>query len=315
MNKNDLQSKAIYVEDVVPSFLEPGHIISQNQLNTQQETNIIDLLDHDFMRPQEQENTSAINDFVIRESLHQALERQHIDLFMQPIVTIPQRHTTFYELFGRLRVNPGQYLPAQDYLKVANEEHIVNRLDTLFLNNCFNVLRKQYGKHPEPLCYFLNIRPYTLRDRNFMGTLLRLFERNPSITPMIILEMRYHDFLTLSPGENKILAGLAQLGCRFSVDHTDGIPTDIKFLRDRNIQYVKVDARIILRNGKTESGFSDVLTKKRNLDVNGITMIVEKIEKESELLEILDFDIRYGQGFLFGRPDFQGVYTNYSHTG
>ncbi len=31
-------------------------------------------------------------------------------------------------------------------------------------------------------------------------------------------------------------------------------------------------------------------------------MIVEKIETEPQLVELLDHNIRYGQGYLFGEP-------------
>jgi len=126
----------------------------------------------------------------------------------------------------------------------------------------------------------------------------------------LVFEMPYADFATLSPAEKKIINGLAQIGCRFSADHLDEIPTDIKFLRAKNISFVKVEAFSLIRYGKTDEGFSTLLSAKRNLDINNIQLIAEKIEREDDLLSLLDYDIRYGQGFLLGRPDFQGVYTS-----
>ena len=41
---------------------------------------------------------------------------------------------------------------------------------------------------------------------------------------------------------------------------------------------------------------------KRDLDRNGIDMIVSKIEKDGELIELLDHNIDFGQGYLFGEP-------------
>ena len=42
---------------------------------------------------------------------------------------------------------------------------------------------------------------------------------------------------------------------------------------------------------------------KTELDSNGIDMIDEKIESEKQLIELLDLDIDYGQGYLFGKPE------------
>ena len=41
---------------------------------------------------------------------------------------------------------------------------------------------------------------------------------------------------------------------------------------------------------------------KRRLDRAGIDLIVEKIETEQMLLELLDYNIDFGQGYLFGEP-------------
>ena len=47
---------------------------------------------------------------------------------------------------------------------------------------------------------------------------------------------------------------------------------------------------------------------KKHLDAFGIDMIVEKIEGEDMLRELLDFNIDYGQGYLFGKPDHSAAF-------
>lgn len=275
---------APFSADLIPAFLSPGHILSRAKDVQVVETN----------------NANSNN---IRKNLHRALDENQIDLFMQPIVTLPQRRVQFYELFSRLRMDAGLYLPAQEYMALAQEEHLVNQHDTLLLTHLLKILKTQQ------VSCFINIKPFTLRNRLFMNNLLDILSRYRNIAQAIIFEMPYNDFLMLSPAEQKILHGLAKLGCRYSVDHVDEIPTDVQYLHARHVRFVKIAAKTILSEGKTNAGFSDILSKKHNLDVNGIEMIVEKVEQEHDLLEILDYDIKYGQGFLFGRPDFQGVYA------
>ena len=41
---------------------------------------------------------------------------------------------------------------------------------------------------------------------------------------------------------------------------------------------------------------------KRALERHGIDLIVEKIETEATLLDLLDYQIDFGQGYLFGEP-------------
>ena len=35
---------------------------------------------------------------------------------------------------------------------------------------------------------------------------------------------------------------------------------------------------------------------------SGIDLIAERIENESTVLDLLDYDVRFGQGFLFSQP-------------
>jgi cyclic-di-GMP phosphodiesterase TipF (flagellum assembly factor) len=37
-------------------------------------------------------------------------------------------------------------------------------------------------------------------------------------------------------------------------------------------------------------------------------MIVEKIEDERAVVELLDFEVDYGEGYLFGKPDHEAAY-------
>ena len=63
-----------------------------------------------------------------------------------------------------------------------------------------------------------------------------------------------------------------------------------------------------MKEAKTQSGFNRINRLKKHLDAFGIDMIVEKIEGEDMLRELLDFNIDYGQGYLFGKPDHSAAF-------
>ncbi len=296
MKKTTAYSELEKTTDVVPAFLSTSHILRH--------ANDEPLILSDPL-PQEEKPPS---DFVIRECVRLAAHNNHMDLFIQPIVTLPQRRVQFYEMYGRLRIKPGLYVPARDYMRMANEASLMGHLDAIVLARGLKAMERGLQRYDLGVSYFINIRPFTLRNQAFMEQLLSLLSRHHEVARALIFEMRYSDLLMLSPVEQKIMSRLAQIGCRFSVDHVDDIPTNVAFLRRRSVAYVKIGASDLLRLGRSERGFSDVLTRKHNLEVNGIDLIVEKVERHKSLLEVLDYDIKYGQGFLLGRPDFQGVY-------
>ena len=57
------------------------------------------------------------------------------------------------------------------------------------------------------------------------------------------------------------------------------------------------------KSDQNESQSADrIQALKRRLDGAGIDLIVEKIETEQMLVELLDYNIDFGQGYLFGEP-------------
>jgi cyclic-di-GMP phosphodiesterase TipF (flagellum assembly factor) len=72
-------------------------------------------------------------------------------------------------------------------------------------------------------------------------------------------------------------------------------------LAERGIRFVKVPAALLLnRNAAAPdihtADLSDLLGR------HGISLIAEKIETEVMVVDLLDYDVRFGQGFLFSPP-------------
>src|SRR5690606_33650996 len=75
-----------------------------------------------------------------------------------------------------------------------------------------------------------------------------------------------------------------------------------KELADRAFRFVKVPANLLLNRAAAAQSdihaedLADLLAR------NGIDLIGERIENESMVVDLLDYDVRFGQGFLFSPP-------------
>src|SRR5262249_15166093 len=98
------------------------------------------------------------------------------------------------------------------------------------------------------------------------------------------------------------LAALAQRGYRFSMDHVTELRFDPRDLADRGVRFIKVPAALLLDSKQMStsdihpSDLSDLLGR------FGIDLIAERIEGERSVVDLLDYDVRFGQGFLFAPP-------------
>ena len=78
-----------------------------------------------------------------------AIDDQQIDLYLQPIVTLPQRKVRYYEAMSRLNAGNGELVPAGDFLPYAEAGALMPKLDSLSVLRCVQVVRRLLLKNRE----------------------------------------------------------------------------------------------------------------------------------------------------------------------
>ena len=250
----------------------------------------------------------AHSDAMILRLIDQAVREDEIDVFLQPIVSLPQRKLRMFEMFARLRAGDGEHLTGSQYLSLAQREQKIPAIDNLLLLRCLQMLRKSADAGATP--FVLNIGGDTLADGGFMGDLLAFLAENRPMAQRLIFEMTQGEVDSLTAQSIKVLEGLAQLGCRFSMDGVRQRRLDLGQLKTRHIRYIKIDAAWLIKEGGQRNGPAKVARFKQQLDGAGIDLIVERVENDMSLRAVLDYAIDFGQGYLFGKPDNAAVWLS-----
>src|SRR5882672_6292922 len=230
-----------------------------------------------------------------------AVEENRIDIYLQPMVTLPQRKVRFYEAVTRLRDDKDQVLAADDFIAIAEAAGLIGRIDHMVMLRCVQVLRRLMVRNKD-VGVFCNVAAATLGNPTTFGQCLDFLEANRALAPTFVLEFKQATFRNLGPTESENLAALAQRGYRFSIDHVTDLRIEPRELADRGVRFIKVPAALLLDQRQTSasdihpSDLSDLLGR------FGIDLIAERIEGERAVVDLLDFDVRFGQGFLFAPP-------------
>lgn len=242
-----------------------------------------------------------VRDDEVLDLIHDALEHSRIDVYLQPVVSLPQRKLTFYETFSRLRSPEGAEIEPAKYLAVAERTGLITAIDNNLLFRCVQLVRRAQRRNLK-LGFFCNISPHTLRDTSFFPEFIDFMERNERLAPSLVFEFAQTDFASHDGGVRTNLGRLADMGFRFSIDQIETLELDVRELVDRRVSFLKVKAEALLvRLADGDAGL-DVHCLLRMLDRAGIYLIVEKIESEAQVVELLDYGIDFGQGYLFGAP-------------
>ncbi|MGJ4952342.1 EAL domain-containing protein [Bradyrhizobium sp. HKCCYLS20291] len=230
-----------------------------------------------------------------------AIEENRLDIYLQPLVTLPQRKVRFYEAVTRLRDDRDQVLAAEDFIGTAEAAGLVGRIDHMVMLRCVQVLRRLMVRNKE-VGIFCNVSAATLSSPSNFSHCLDFLEANRALAPSFVLEFKQATLRGLGPTETEHLAALAQRGYRFSIDHVTDLRFEPRELADRGVRFIKVPAALLLdpRQGSVSdihpTDLSDLLGR------FGIDLIAERIEGERSVIDLLDYDVRFGQGFLFAPP-------------
>jgi cyclic-di-GMP phosphodiesterase TipF (flagellum assembly factor) len=234
-------------------------------------------------------------------ALKSAVEENRIDIYLQPLVTLPQRKVRFYEAVTRMRDENDQVLAADDFIAIAENAGLIGRIDHLVMLRCVQVLRRLMVRNKD-VGVFCNMAAATLGNPTIFRQCLDFLEANRALAPSLVIEFKQATFRKLGPTESEHLAAMAQRGYRFSIDHVRDLRIDPRELADRGVRFIKVPAALLLdpkRSSASDihpSDLSDLLGR------FGIDLIAEKIEGERAVVDLLDYDVRFGQGFLFAPP-------------
>jgi cyclic-di-GMP phosphodiesterase TipF (flagellum assembly factor) len=230
-----------------------------------------------------------------------AIDSGRVDLYLQPIVTLPQRKVRYYEAFTRIRNAEGVVLQPSEFLEAAEAGGLMPRIDQLLLVRSVQVVRRLQLKNRE-IGLFCNVAASTLNDPELFPEILQFMDANRALASSLMMEVRQSTLRAIGPLETESLAALRELGFRFCMDAVTDLRLEPRDLGERGVRYVKVAASFLL--GEAASAGSDIHAADLSdlLGRFGISLIAERIEGESQVVDLLEYDVRFGQGFLFSQP-------------
>lgn len=246
---------------------------------------------------------------VLLQTIHEALAENRVDLYLQPVVSLPQRRTIFYESFTRLRAADDRVMMPAEYLSVAEGEGLVPAIDNLLLFRCAQIVRR-LARQDRKVGVFCNVALSSLGDETFFPQFLDFLSENRDLNQALIFELGQANFDARGAIEARNMAKLADLGFRFSIDKVQTLDLDFADLQRSDVKFMKVSADLLIET-LLDTDAATALPSLRDISAAdfagltrryGIELIAEKCETERQIVDILELDISVGQGHLFGEP-------------
>lgn len=236
-------------------------------------------------------------------TIKEALTNDQFFLVFQHIAPNQGQEQNFhYEILLRLinsngnLCSPGQFLPA------AERYNLMPNIDRWVIKNYFAWL----GKHPEHMeklgCASINLSPQSIGQKEFSAFLVNLFEENKVPPHKVCFEITESMAITHLDNTQNFIDKFRALGCRFALDDFGTGFSSYAYLKDLNIDYLKIDGVFVKNlcddavNTAMIKSIADVASA---IGIETIAEFIETAEIQDKLTEI---GITYSQGYHIHKP-------------
>jgi cyclic-di-GMP phosphodiesterase, flagellum assembly factor TipF len=231
----------------------------------------------------------------------EAFEADRIELYLQPVVSLPRRGVRWYEALARLRLAdetlllPAEFLPLLERLGHAGE------FDRRILGRTIAVARFLMARSSDAVVG-LNLAPRALEDAGFLRSLRPILEAAPDTIGRIVFELSQRCWRTLDPDRAAVLAAFRDKGVPFALDSATDLRLDPLALAGRGVRFAKIPADLLLSPDQDRDLEIPVRELPAVLLRAGIEVVAERVEREETVPDLIGRQVPLAQGFVFAAP-------------
>lgn len=230
--------------------------------------------------------------------LKRALDENKIIPYFQPIYDYRRRRIGGHEVLMRIRGANGELIAAQDFIEVAEEMGMINRMDIVLIEKVFERIRLENYQD----LIFLNISPRDLVHAEFMAAINRLVEAYGIDPGNIVFEITEREAIRNLNLVEKFVLDLKMKGFRFALDDFGSGFSSYFYIKKFPIDYIKIEGdfvRGMMDNEVDMAVVESIVVLARRI---GVKVVSEFVESEEVFRETASLGVDFGQGFFICHP-------------
>ncbi|MBR6412882.1 MAG: EAL domain-containing protein [Alphaproteobacteria bacterium] len=198
--------------------------------------------------------------------------------------------------------SPSGIIPPNEFIPILEETGMINSFTPFLFSQTLNDLRELHTLGFSDLFMSVNLSAVQLRDPKLVETAQKNLEQYAILPEYLECEITENKFVGKEPIELETLKGLKKMGIRISIDDFGSGHASFNYIKNININKIKVDIEFIRDLFEKEANqtiMRTIIELGHSLNLSVLAEGVEKPEQEKWLCEN---GCDYAQGFLFSRP-------------
>lgn len=233
--------------------------------------------------------------------IQKAIEEDRFEPWFQPILVLKDNQVHHYEALARMRDTNGEVILPWAFVDTAETFGLITAIDRIIINKTLKT-QSNLCKQGKVLSFSMNLSGKDLGDKELLQFLKSAIIETGAGPRFLIFEITETAAVRDLDKAIKFIRELKAIGCSFALDDFGVGFTSFKYLREMEVDYIKIDGSFIRTLHETTN---DHIFVKAIADVArgmGIKTIAEFVEN-NEIIKILkEYGVDYGQGYFIGKP-------------
>jgi diguanylate cyclase (GGDEF)-like protein len=229
--------------------------------------------------------------------LAEALDDQRIEVVFQPIVTTKSRKIIGVEALARWQISPGQYVPPDQFIPVAEEFGLIDRLASSVLEKACREAARWHN-----IVLSFNVSPKQFSNSNLVKSIMNIVKKTGMKPFNLELEITEGHLIQNGQSAKPILEQLHKCGFCVALDDFGSGYSSIGYLRQYKFDRLKIDRSLVLGMTTDQAALSIVQAATVMAQSMNMLVTAEGVESEevAAMLQLVGCDNL--QGYYFGRP-------------
>jgi EAL domain-containing protein (putative c-di-GMP-specific phosphodiesterase class I) len=236
--------------------------------------------------------------------IEKTLEEGRFRLYAQPIRRLGgDGRGGGFEVLLRMLADDGRLHRSSDFIRAAERYGLMRRLDRWVVENCLAALGELPPAAREGVATCaMNLSALSLSDESFLDFLDEAVARGPVPASRLCFEITETTAIENLPQARRLIRQLGRRGCRFALDDFGAGMASYGYLRDLEVDFLKIDGTFITDMVTDRLDRAMVQSIHQVAQVMGMATVAECVSSRAVHDLLRDMGVDYGQGNWIGPP-------------
>lgn len=242
------------------------------------------------------------NPLLLLQGLREAITKNELSLYFQPLVTASSHYLHTLEVLVRWKHSSLGAIPPDQFIPLAERHGLIEPLGHWILDQALAHYAKWQHQGIAPKRLAVNVSPLEFQAENFVDNVFALLDQHQVSPEILELELTEGVFIKRDTATLERLQRLSSAGVHLAIDDFGTGYSSLAYLKNLPINQLKLDRAFIASLPGSDADRAIVESTLALCQGLKMTIVAEGVEEEQQANYLARKGCDLLQGYYFGRP-------------